>query len=55
MASDANPLLGQIEAFAFDVFGTVVDWLGPVSRDIHRRAANRKVEISEEGKVSDAR
>lgn len=50
MAPDANPLSGQIEAFVFDVFGTVVDWLGPVSRDISRRAANHKVEISGERK-----
>lgn len=50
MAPAANPLSGQIEAFVFDVFGTVVDWLGPVSRDIVRRAANHNVEISEERK-----
>lgn len=50
MAPQVNPLSGEIEAFVFDVFGTVVDWLGPVGRDIHRRAANHQVEISEERK-----
>lgn len=48
MAPRSNPLAGQVEALVFDVFGTVVDWLGPVSREIHRRAANCNVQLSEE-------
>ncbi|EIM86749.1 HAD-like protein [Stereum hirsutum FP-91666 SS1] len=52
MTPHVNPLAGEIEAFVFDVFGTVVDWLGPVSREIHRRATNHQVEMSE-GQASD--
>lgn len=52
MTPHVNPLAGEIEAFVFDVFGTVVDWLGPVSREIHRRATNHQVEMSEGRKCS---
>jgi hypothetical protein len=31
--SYVNPLAG-VEALAFDVFGTVVDWLGTISREL---------------------
>lgn len=48
MAPRTNPLASQVDALVFDVFGTVVDWLGSVNREVHRRAANSNVQLSEE-------
>jgi len=38
--SDINPLSG-VEALTFDVFGTVVDWLGTVSRELEAHALSK--------------
>ncbi|KAI0757731.1 haloacid dehalogenase [Daedaleopsis nitida] len=37
MSTTTNPLLG-VEAYVFDVFGTVVDWYGSVSRALEKAA-----------------
>lgn len=38
-----------VEALVFDVFGTVVDWLGPVSREIKQRATKHHVQLTDQG------
>jgi len=40
MSEKRNPLAG-VEALTFDVFGTVVDWLGTVSRELETRAKDK--------------
>lgn len=40
MSEKRNPLAG-VEALTFDVFGTVVDWLGTVSRELETRAKEK--------------
>ena len=37
--------VSQIKALTFDVFGTVVDWRGSVSREIARLADQRGLNI----------
>ena len=37
MSSGSNPLSG-VEAYVFDVFGTVVDWYGSVTRALEKAA-----------------
>lgn len=45
-AKTANPLAG-VEALTFDVFGTVVDWLGTVSNELESHAKGKSHPQSE--------
>ena len=43
MSSGSNPLSG-VEAYVFDVFGTVVDWYGSVTRALEKAAPDGYVD-----------
>lgn len=38
MSSPAVPLLRDVDAYMFDVFGTTVDWFTTVKREVARRS-----------------
>ena len=42
-------IASDIEVLTFDVFGTVVNWFGTVSRYVKRKADEEGLELSTEG------